>query len=109
MDSLTIIKKAKEVLAALDSAKAEEHSFDLEAKQLKKRLDAEMQMVSDTTRRTVTERRDEIVENYRKESAKVLERQKKVRAERNKAKAAGVKTRIEEETADLWENPDMVL
>lgn len=103
MDSLTIIKKAKEVLAALDSAKAEEHSFDLEAKQLKKRLDAEMQMVSDTTRRTVTERRDEIVENYRKESAKVLERQKKVRAERNKAKAAGVKTRIEEETADLWE------
>ena len=33
MDSLTIIKKAKEVLAALDSAKAEEHSFDLEAKQ----------------------------------------------------------------------------
>lgn len=103
MDSLTIIKRAKEVLAALDTARAEEHGFDLEAKQLKKRLDAEWQMVSDTTRQTVAERRDEIVENYRKEAAKVQDRQKKVRTERNKAKAAGVKTRIEEETADLWE------
>ena len=103
MDSLAIIKNAKEVLAALDTAKAEEHSFDLEAKQLKKRLDAEMQMVSDSIRRTVTERRDEIVEDYRKESVKVQERQKKVRTQRNKAKAVGVKNRIEEETADLWE------
>ncbi|MBQ8815437.1 MAG: hypothetical protein IJZ85_13190 [Lachnospiraceae bacterium] len=103
MDSLTIIKNAKEVLAALEAAKAEEQSFDLEAKQLKKRLDAEKQMVSDTIRQTVTERREEIEENYRKETAKVQERQKKVRAERSKAKAAGVKTRIQDETADLWE------
>lgn len=103
MDSLTIIKQTKEVLAALETAKAEEHSFDLEAKQLKKRLDAEKQMISDAIRQTVTERRDEIAENYRKEAAKVQDRQKKVRSERSKAKAAGVKNRIDEETADLWE------
>lgn len=103
MDSLTIIRNAKEVLAALETAKAEEQSFDLETKQLKKRLDAEKQMVSDTIRQTATERREEIAENYRKEAAKVQDRQKKVRAERSKAKAAGVKSRIQDETADLWE------
>lgn len=102
-DSLTIIRNAKEVLALLDTAKAEEQRFDLETKQLKKRLDAEKQMISDSIRRTVTERREEIAENYRKESAKVQDRQKKVRAERSKAKAAGVKNRIQDETADLWE------
>ena len=102
-DSLTIIRNAKEVLALLETAKADEHRYDLEVKQLKKRLDAEKQMISDAIRRTVTERREEIGDNYRREAEKVLGRQKKVRAERSKAKAAGVKSRIQDETADLWE------
>ena len=70
---------------------------------MKKRLDAEQQLVSDTIRQTVSARRGEIEETYRKENTKVLDKQKKVKLERSKAKAAGVKNRIEEETADLRE------
>lgn len=102
-EGLSLIKNAKEVLAQLDTAKAEEQRFDLESKQLKKRLDNEHQLVSDTIRQTISARRGEIEETYRKENGKVLERQKKVKAERSRAKAAGVKSRIEEETADLHE------
>lgn len=102
-EGLSLIKNAKEILAQLDTAKAEEQRFDLESKQVKKRLDNEHQLVSNTIRQTISARRGEIEETYRKESGKVLERQKKVRAERSKAKAAGVKSRIEEETADLHE------
>ena len=102
-EGLSLIKNAKDVLAQLDATKAEEQRFDLDSKQLKKRLDAEQQFVSDTIRQTISARRGEIEETYRKESGKVLDKQKKVRAERSKAKAAGVKSRIEEETADLRE------
>ena len=102
-EGLSLIKNAKEVLAQLDAAKKEEQRFDLESKQLKKRLDAEQQLVSDTIRQTISARRGEIEETYRKESGKVLDKQKKVKVERSKAKAAGVKSRIEEETADLRE------
>ncbi len=102
-EGLSLIKNAKEVLAQLEAAKAEEQRFDLDSKQLKKRLDAEQQLVSDTIRQTISARRGEIEETYREESGKVLDKQKKVRTERSKAKAAGVKSRIEEETADLHE------
>lgn len=102
-EGLSLVKNAKEVLAQLEAAKAEEQRFDLDAKQLKKRLDAEQQFVSDTIRQTISARRGEIEETYRKENGKVLDKQKKVKAERSKAKAAGVKNRIEEETADLRE------
>lgn len=103
MDSLTIIKKANELLAELNQAKAEEQNYDLEVKQLKKRLEAEKQMISDSIRQTVNARREEIEDDYRQEATKIQEKQKKVRAQRNKAKAAGVKTRIQDETADLYE------
>lgn len=102
-EGLNRIKNAKEVLAQLELAKAKEQQYDLETKQLKKRLDAEQQMVSDAIRQTTSARRGEIEENYRKEIGKVQDRQKKVKTERSKAKAAGVKSRIEEETADLHE------
>jgi len=102
-EGLSLIKNAKDVLAQLEVAKAEEQRFDLDSKQLKKRLDAEQQLVSDTIRQTVSARRGEIEETYRKENTKVLDKQKKVKLERSKAKAAGVKNRIEEETADLRE------
>lgn len=102
-EGLNRIKNAKEVLAELDEAKAQEQQYDLESKQLKKRLDAEQQMVSDSIRQSISARRGEIEETYRKETGKIQEQQKKVKAERSKAKAAGVKSRIEEETADLHE------
>ena len=102
-EGLNRIKNAKEVLAQLEHAKAQEQTYDLELKQLKKRLDAEQQMVSDSIRQSISARRGEIEETYRKETGKIQERQKKVKADRSKAKAAGVKSRIEEETADLHE------
>ncbi len=102
-EGLNLIKNAKEILAQLDTARAEEQKFDLESKQLKKRLDHEHQLVSDTICQTISARRSEIEETYGKESGKIQEQQKKVKAERSKAKAAGVRSRIEEETADLHE------
>lgn len=102
-ENIEFLLGAKEALNQLESRKALLANQEIEEKRLEKALASQRKAVKDSIDITVKKRLDEITQTYDKEIAKGQEKLRKVRANRDKAKAKGIKERIAEETADLYE------
>ncbi len=103
MDHAAFLGEAKQAVEDLNRMKKDSSQLELEAKQIKRQLDAEQKAVDDSISITVKKRREEINASYDKQIAKGQERLKKAKAKREKAKNQGMKERIAEETAGLHE------
>lgn len=102
-DNIAFLEDAKEALAVLESRKSLLAEQELEEKRLEKSLASQRKAVEDNIDITVKKRLEELTETYDREIANGQEKLKKVRIKRDKAKAQGVKERIADETADLYE------
>ena len=69
-DQGALLGEAKQALESLNRAKEERSRLDMEAKQLRKQLDAEKKAAEDAAALTVKKRREEINASYDKEIAK---------------------------------------
>lgn len=107
-ECLAFLNEAREALDELSLLMDREEQMKQDELRLERALEGEQKAVSDEIRQTVKVRRDEINASYDKEIDKAQERLKKVRSKREKAKSAGIKERIANETAALEdENRDM--
>ena len=100
-DQGALLGEAKQALESLNRAKEERSRLDMEAKQLRKQLDAEKKAAEDAAALTVKKRREEINASYDKEIAKGQDRLRRARQKREKAKNQRMRGRIAEETAEL--------
>lgn len=102
-ENIEFLLGAKEALNQLESQKALLANQEIEEKRLEKSLASQKKAVEDNIAITVKKRLDEITQTYDKEIAKGQEKLRKVRTNRDKAKAKGIKERIAGETAELYE------
>lgn len=107
-ECLAFLNEAREALDELSLLIDREAQLKQDELRLEKTLEAERKTVSEEIKQTVKMRRDEINSSYDKEIDKAQERLKKVRGKREKAKTAGIKERIANETAAFEdENRDL--
>lgn len=102
-ECLVFLNQARDALDELLLLEEQEKQLSQEEAQLEESLETEKRLVADTIQKTVKKRREEIRTTYEKEMSRVQGQLKKVRGKREKAKNEGVKDRIQEETAPLWE------
>lgn len=102
-DCLVFLNEARDTLDELALLEEQEKQLGQEEAHLEESLEAEKKIMTDTIQKTVKKRREEIRLTYEKEMGKVQDQLKKARSKREKAKNEGVKDRIREETAPLWE------
>lgn len=102
-DQIEFLTEAKSDLKRLGELKVNYERLQYEEKKYEKTIASEKKIVEDKIGFTIKQRKEEISSSYDREISKVLEKLKKVRIKREKAKSQGVKERIEEETAELRE------
>lgn len=89
---------AKETLAKVTELRAQEEQLKADEARSRSDLESEQKALKDNIELTIKKRVAEISSTYDAEIAKGNEEQRRVRARREKAKSAGVKERIKEET-----------
>ncbi|MBE5940394.1 MAG: hypothetical protein E7266_08350 [Lachnospiraceae bacterium] len=99
--NLNDLKGIREEVKALEDVKKKVDEFSLSVQKLQKEIKSEEKLLADTIDSTIKKRREQVASNYDKELKKEQDRLKKVRDNRDKAKAKGVKARISLETAEL--------
>lgn len=97
------LKEALTVLKELDKAKNNRNSLTVQLKQIERDIAGEEKSVQDEIEITVKKRREEIAVSFDKEIRKDQDHIRKIKADRDKAKAKGMAGRIEAETADIRE------
>ena len=102
-DTVAFLQEAKAALTELEELKNRHHELEITEKRLEKTLLAEKKAVDDNIELTVRERKEQISSTYDKEIRGDQEKLRKLNAKREKAKARGIRGRIEDETADLHE------
>lgn len=102
-DHAAFLGEARQSVEDLNRMKKDYSQIELEAKQLKRQLEAEKKAVEDLMSITVKKRRDEVNSSYDKQIAKGQERLKKAKGKREKAKNQGIRDRIAEETSSFRE------
>ena len=102
-ECLVFLNEARDTLDELALLEEQEKQLGQEEAYLEESLEAENRLMTDTIQKTVKKRREEIRSTYEKEMGKVQDQLKKARSKREKAKNEGVKDRIRDETAPLWE------
>lgn len=103
-DCAEFLGEAKSAIENAERIKKSCSQLNLEEKQLEKQLEAEKKAVEDEIALTIKKREEEITASYDKEISKEQDRLKKARAKREKAKNQGMKERIAEETAPLYDH-----
>ncbi len=98
-DHAAFLGEARQSVEDLNQLKKDFSQTELEAKQLRRQLEAEKKAVEDLISITVKKRRDEINASYDKQIAKGQDQLKKAKGKREKAKNQGIRDRIAEETA----------
>ncbi len=102
-ECLEFLKEARDALDELSLLKDKEKQLGQEERKLERSLEAEKKLLADTIQQTVKNRRSEIDGSFETEINKVQEDLKKVRSRREKARNQGIKDRITEETAGIYE------
>lgn len=102
-ECLEFLREARDALDELSLLTDKEKQLGQEERKLEKSLEAERKLVADTIQQTVKTRRGEIDSSFETEISKVQDNLKKVRGRREKAKSQGIKDRITEETAGIYE------
>lgn len=102
-DNVGFLQEAKAALAEMEAEKAKSSRLQAEEKKLTRTLTAEKKSIEDEIVSTVNKRKEEITLSYDREISKTQDKLKKARIRRERAKEQGVKTRIDNETAQLRE------
>ena len=102
-ECLEFLKEARDALDELSLLTDKERQLGQEERKLEKSLEAERKLVADTIQQTVKTRRDEIDSSFETEISKVQDNLKKVRSRREKARNQGIRDRIAEETAGIYD------
>ncbi len=103
-DCAAFLGDAKNAIENADRIKKSCSQLNLEEKQLERQLEAEKKAVEDEISLTIKKRQEEITASYDKEIGKEQDRLKKAKGKREKAKNQGMKERIAEETAPLYDH-----
>ena len=103
-DNIRFLMDAKGALVQLEGAKQEVKDQEENVKRLQKSLATERKAVSDSIEVTIRKRRAEIAESFDVQIDETQSQLKKARTQRDKAKRAGVKARMHEETSKILED-----
>lgn len=99
--NINFLEEAKLALAALDEATNRRQTLSTNEKRLEKLIASEEKTVADEIAQTVKKRKEEVGADYDRQISSVQERLRKLKQKKEKAKTAGMKERIKEETVDL--------
>lgn len=102
-EALAFLDDAKQAVSQLEAAKAQKQSLSQTEMRLKKQLSAEEKAVADEIAATTRKRKEEVSASYDKEISVAQENLKKLKNQKEQAKKAGKKERIQEETAGVRE------
>jgi hypothetical protein len=102
--ALTFVEEAKEAVLQLEAAKAQNQSLSQRELRLKKQLAAEEQALADETASTIRKRREELSAGFDREISAAQEELRKLKNQKEQAKNAGKKERIQTETASKRED-----
>ena len=98
-ENITFLRDAKEASDALTRLQESSDDQELTAKKLEKELASEQKAVADSIELTVKKRRNELEKSFNDQISKTTAQLKAAQDKRSKAKDAGVKARIANETA----------
>lgn len=102
-EALAFVDDAKRAVDQLEAAKTRKQSLSQTEMRLKKQLSAEEKAVADEIAATIRKRKDEVSAGYDQEISGAQEHLKKLKNQKEQAKKAGKKERIQEETAGIRE------
>ncbi len=102
-EALAFLDEAKQAVSQLEEAKARKQSLSQMELRLKKQLSSEEKAVSDQIAGTIRKRKEEVSSSYDKEISEAQEQLRKLKSRKERAKRAGKKERIQEETAQIRE------
>lgn len=102
-EALAFLSDAKQAVEQLEAAKVQKQSLSQTELRLKKQLSAEEKAVADEIAATTRRRKDEVAASYDREISSAQENLRKLRSQKEQAKNAGKKERIQEETAEARE------
>lgn len=91
----------REELKAYEGVNRKIDEYTIINAKLKKDIEAEEKLLNDTIDSTIRKRRDQVVSNFDKDLRNTQDKLKKVKGNREKAKAKGIQGRIKIETDDL--------
>ena len=100
-DHIAFLREARTALLELEEWKAAREGWEAEEKRSEKTLSEERRIVTDNVHSTIKKRREEIAETYTNEIRNEMEKIKKEKSKRAKAKEQGIRARMTEETAHL--------
>ena len=103
-DCTAFLKEAGEALAQVNALEEEEKRLEVEEKRTKSELEAAEKALKDEIDSTLRKRLQEINSTYDAEIAKSKDELIRAKAEREKAKSAGIEERIRQETAPILED-----
>ncbi len=102
-DILAFLEDAKQTVSRLEEARQKKNDLSQMEMRLKKQLASEEKAVTDQIVGTIKKRKEEVSAGYDKEISEAQELLKKIKNHKERAKKAGKKERIQEETADIRE------
>lgn len=102
-EALAFLDDAKQAVSQLEMAKAQKQSLSQTELRLRKQLSAEEKAVADEIAATTRRRKEEISASYDQEISGAQENLRKLKSQKEQAKNAGKKERIQSETAEARE------
>ncbi len=99
--NINFLEEAKLALIALEEATNRRQTLATEEKRLEKLIAVEEKAKADEIAMTVKKRKEDVSSDFDRQIAVVQERLRKLKQKKDKAKTAGMKERIKDETGDL--------